>query len=189
MIGAMHDPTRVIWRRCFAYGTGLFVTGLVLAGTLYVAGDVRTVKSGCPRPVPAGRVCVNYRSTGYLMRGSVFIWFAVALIVLILVVAVVPQVVAGTSLGKALFGIRVVRVDGSPPGFLRSSIRIAAWLIDGLSLLLPIGLWIAIFTPGHRRVGDYLAGTYVVKRSAAGQVVRIPRRDRRILTRGSSRLG
>jgi uncharacterized RDD family membrane protein YckC len=175
----MHDPTRVIWRRCFAYGTGLLLSGLVLAGTLYVAGDVKKMKSGCPSPVPAGRVCVNYKSTGYLMRGSVFIWFAVALIVLVLVVAVVPQVVAGTSLGKALFRIRVVRPDGSPPGFLRSAVRIAAWPIDGLSLLLPIGLWLAIFTPGHRRVGDYLAATYVVEESAAGRAVRIPGRSRR----------
>jgi uncharacterized RDD family membrane protein YckC len=185
----MHDPTRVIWRRCFAYGTSLLLTGLVLAGTLYVAGDVRTMKSGCPRPVPAGRVCVNYRSTGYLMRGSVFIWFAVALILLVLVLMVLPQLTVGTSLGKALFRIRVVRVDGSSPGFLRSTIRIAAWLIDGLSLLLPIGLWLAIFTPGHRRVGDYLARTYVVEQSAAGQAVQITRHDRRILTKGSSRLG
>jgi uncharacterized RDD family membrane protein YckC len=179
MIAAMHDPTRVIWRRCFAYGTGLLLTGLVLAGTLYVAGDVHTMKSGCPHPIPAGQACVNYRSTGYLMRGSVFIWFAVALIVLVLVVVVVPKVVVGTSLGKALFGIRVVRADGNRPGFLRSTIRVAAWLIDGLSLLLPVGLWLAIFTTGHRRVGDYLAGTYVVEQSAAGQPVRIPPRHRR----------
>jgi uncharacterized RDD family membrane protein YckC len=189
MIIAMHDPTRVIWRRCFAYATSLLLTGLVLAGTLYVAGDVHTMKSGCPRPVPTGRVCVNYRTTSYLMQGSVFIWFGVALVVLVLVVAVVPQVVAGSSLGKALFRIRVVRADGSPPGFLRSAIRVATWPIDGLSLLLPIGLWLAIFTPGHRRVGDYLARTYVVERSAAGRAVPIPRRHRRTLTKGASRHG
>jgi uncharacterized RDD family membrane protein YckC len=185
----VHDPTQVIWRRCFAFGTGLLVTGLVLVGTVYIAGDVRTMKSGCPHPVPAGRACVEYRSTAYLMRGSVFIWFAVALIGLVLVVTVVPQVVAGTSLGKALFGIRVVRADGSQPGFFRSSIRVAAWLIDALSILLPIGLWLAIFTPGHRRVGDYLAGTYVVERSAAGRAVQIPRRTRRTGTPGGTRRG
>lgn len=175
----MRDPTRVIWRRCFAYGTGLLLTGFVLAVTLYVAGDVHTMKPGCPRPIPAGQACVEYRSTGYLMRDSVFIWFGVALVALVLVLVVVPHVVVGCSLGKALFGIRVVRADGRPPGFRRASVRVAAWLIDGLSLVLPIGLWLAIFTPGHRRVGDFLAGTYVVERSAAGHPVHIPRRGAR----------
>jgi uncharacterized RDD family membrane protein YckC len=172
----VRDPTRVIWRRCFAYGTGLLLAGLVFAVTLYVAGDVHTKKSGCPQPVPAGHACVQYRSTGYLMRSSVFVWFAVALVALVLVLVVVPHLVVGCSLGKAIFGIRVVRVDGRRPGFLPSSIRTAAWVIDGLALLLPLGLWLAIFTKGHRRVGDYLAGTYVVERSAVGHPVRVPRR-------------
>jgi uncharacterized RDD family membrane protein YckC len=172
----VRDPTRVIWRRCFAYGTGLLLTGLVLVVTLYVAGDVHSMKSGCPHPLPEGRFCFQYKSTGYLMRDRAFLWFAVALLVLVLVLMVVPQVVVGTSLGKAIFGIRVVRADGRPPGFVRSSIRVAAWLIDGLAVLLPVGLWMAIFTRGHRRVGDYLAGTYVVERSAAGHPVRVPRR-------------
>jgi uncharacterized RDD family membrane protein YckC len=44
----------------------------------------------------------------------------------------------------------------------------------------------AIFTRGHRRVGDYLAGTYVVERQAAGRPIRVPaRRLRRRLVRGS----
>jgi uncharacterized RDD family membrane protein YckC len=175
----MRDPTRVIWRRCFAYATGLLLTGLVLAVTLVVAGDLHTLHSGCPHPIPAGHDCVQYRSTGYLMRDRVSAWFAVALIVLVLALVVVPKVIMGSSLGKATFGIRVVRADGRPPGFLRSLIRIAAWLIDGLTLLLPVGLWLAIFSRGHRRVGDYLAGTYVVDQSAAGHPIRVPRRGRR----------
>lgn len=175
----MRDPTRVIWRRCFAYATGLLLTGLTLVATLYIAGDVHTRTSGCPRTVPAGHECVQYRSTGYLMRDRVFIWFAVALIILVLVIVVLAQAVAGSSLGKALFGIRVVRADGSAPGFLRASIRTVAWLVDALSVLLPVGLWLAIFTPGHRRVGDYLAGTYVVHRSAAGHPVPVAARRRR----------
>jgi uncharacterized RDD family membrane protein YckC len=174
----VRDPTRVIWRRCFAYGTGLLLTGLVLVVTLYVAGDVQSMKSGCPHPLPEGRFCFQYKSTGYLMRDRAFLWFAVALLVLVLVLMVVPQVVVGSSLGKAIFGIRVVRADGRPPGFVRSSIRVAAWLIDGFAVLLPVGLWMAIFTRGHRRVGDYLAGTYVVEQSAAGHPVRVPRQRR-----------
>ena len=88
------------------------------------------------------------------MRDSVFVWFAVALIILVLALVIVPHRLTGASLGKAIFGIRVVRGDGSAPGFLRSLIRVAAWLLDGLALLLPVGLWLVLFTRGHRRVGD-----------------------------------
>jgi uncharacterized RDD family membrane protein YckC len=174
----VRDPTRVVWRRCFAWGTGLVLTVLSLVVTLYVAGDVHKEKAGCPRTIPAGQNCVEYRSVGYLMRDRVFIWFAVTLIVMVLVIVVLPHVVVGSSLGKALFGIRVVRADGSAPGVLRASIRTVAWVVDAFSLLLPVGLWLAIFTPRHRRVGDYLAGTYVVRRSAAGHRVPVAARHR-----------
>lgn len=172
------DPTQVIWRRCFAYATSLLVIGLVLLAAGY-AGDVHTTKSGCPHPVPAGQQCLQRGSTGYLMKTAGFFWFALALLALALVIVVVPRARAGCSLGKAIFGIRVVRSDGRPPGFLRSVVRSLAWLIDGLTLLLPIGLWLAILTPGHRRAGDYLAGTFVVRRSAAGHAVSPHRRSAR----------
>ena len=62
----------------------------------------------------------------------------------------------------ALLGMHVVRPDGNPAGARRSLVRVAAWIVDGIALLLPIARWSAWFTPGHRRVGDWLAGTYVV---------------------------
>jgi uncharacterized RDD family membrane protein YckC len=74
------------------------------------------------------------------MRDRAFVWFAVTLVVLVVVVFVVPQALVGCSPGKAFFGIRVVRADGSSPGLLRSSIRIVAWAVDGLALGLPVGL-------------------------------------------------
>jgi uncharacterized RDD family membrane protein YckC len=166
------DPTQVVWRRCLAYATSLLLIALVLVAA-GVAGDVRTSKSGCPHPVPAGRSCVQRGSTGYLMKNAGFIWFALAVLLLFLALVVVPQLRVGCSLGKAVFGIRVVRADGHPPGFVRSVVRLAAWAIDGIALLLPVGLWLAILTPGHRRLGDYLAGTYVVRRSAAGHPLAI----------------
>jgi uncharacterized RDD family membrane protein YckC len=171
---AVADPTRVIWRRGFAYAVDLILTTLVLVATLLVAGDFRTVKGGCPNPVPAGHDCFHYRSSTYLMRDRAFVWFAVALVILVVVVVVVPHAVVGSSLGKAILGIRVVRADGSPPGVLRSSLRVGALVVDGLALGLPLGLWLMIVTTGHRRVGDFLAGTYVVRRSDAGRPLHIP---------------
>jgi uncharacterized RDD family membrane protein YckC len=100
-------------------------------------------------------------------------------VVLYLVVFVVVQGVTGASPGKALLGIRVIRTDGTPdgttPGALRSLVRVAAWLVDGLVLLVPVALWSAWFTPGHRRVGDWLAGTYVVRGRGRPGVARATR--------------
>jgi uncharacterized RDD family membrane protein YckC len=162
----MTDPTRVVWRRCGAYAAELLLIAVVLFVTLLVAGDVHRSKAGCPQQLPSGRECVQYRSVGYIMRDRAFVWFGVALVVLAVLVFVVPQAVWGSSPGKALFGIRVARRDGSPPGLVRSCVRLASWAVDGLAIGLPIALWLVIFTPRHRRVGDYLAGTYVIRRSA-----------------------
>ena len=70
--------------------------------------------------------------------------------------------VTGASPGKALLGIRVVRDDGTMPGKLRSFVRLVAWVVDGLALLVPVALWSAWLTPGHRRVGDWVAGEGVL---------------------------
>lgn len=46
-------------------------------------------------------------------------------------------------------------------------VRAVAWAIDGIALIVPIALWSAWFTPGHRRVGDWVAGTYVIRNPGA----------------------
>ena len=168
------DPTRVVGRRCLAKTVDLLLVALVLVAVLLVAGDVTKLPNGCPSPVPAGRSCIAYHSTGYLIRNRALGWCLLTLVLTVVLAFVVPGAIAGSSLGKALFGIRVVRPDGSSPGALRSLARAAAWLVDGLALLLPFGLWLIMFTPGHRRVGDYVAGTYVVRRADAGRAVLHP---------------
>ena len=71
--------------------------------------------------------------------------------------------VAGTTLGKLLFGLVVSRDRGGSAGLGRSFVR---------NLLLPIdlalvGFLLAALTPGRRRLGDLLAGT-VVRNSRIG---------------------
>jgi uncharacterized RDD family membrane protein YckC len=170
----VRDPTSVVWRRCFAAATEVVFTILVLVATIFVAGDVRSLKHGCPDSIPRGNACFHYRSSTYLMRESVFYWFALTLTVLVVVVFVLPYLRFGCSLGKAIFRIRVVSPDGASPGFRRSLIRTVALVVDGFTVGLPTGLWLVMFTTGHRRVGDFLARTYVVRRSAVGRPVQVP---------------
>jgi uncharacterized RDD family membrane protein YckC len=145
----------------------LLVDSLLLAllpiATIALVGHATVRRGDCPDPLPAARNCVSYRNQTLLVDKGAFLAFFAVLVVLYLVVFVVVQGITGASPGKALLGIRVVRPDGSSPGPLRSLVRLAAWVIDGLALLVPIALWSAWFTPGHRRVGDWVAGTFVVR--------------------------
>jgi RDD family len=164
------DPTRVVLRRCAAYTIDVVLIALSLVTVIWVTGDVRRVPN-CDH-IPPGRACFGYQSAALLVNSKALVWFGISLLAMIVLVIIVPQAIAGTSIGKALLGIRVVRRDGSPPGVVRSTVRLLCWGIDGLALLLPVALWSAIFSPGHRRVGDFAAGTFVVRHRAAGEPVR-----------------
>ena len=183
--GAPSDPTQVVIRRCLAYAADLALVALVLVAVLVVAGDVTKAPDGCPSPVPPKHFCIAYRSTGYVVRSSALGWCALTAVILVVLVFLVPEAIAGASPGRTLLGVRVVRSNGRPPGLLRSTIRAFAWIVDGITLLLPVGLWLIVLTPQHRRVGDYAAGTYVVRRSALGRPV--PRSTRRLWPSGRDR--
>jgi uncharacterized RDD family membrane protein YckC len=71
----------------------------------------------------------------------------------------------GTTAGKHLIGLQVVDRDGNLPGLLRSSVRALLRLVELNPLFFPGGLIAgitALVTPGHQRLGDLAAGTYVL---------------------------
>ncbi len=76
----------------------------------------------------------------------------------------------GRSLGKLAVGLRVVRLDGRPVGFLASLVRNVVRLADYLFLLL--GLWMILATKRHQRLGDLAAGTIVVRERRAASTRR-----------------
>ena len=83
---------------------------------------------------------------------------------------VVLQGITGASIGKFIFGLRVVNGEGRPCGVGRALVR---WLIlillDGACFL--IGLIVALATHPHRRIGDMAGGTYVVALADVGRPV------------------
>lgn len=89
-----------------------------------------------------------------------------------LVAYAVIQGLTGGSLGKLAVGLRVVDQSGQVIGIGRSLARTFAWLIDALTCGLPvIGGVAMVSTKGHRRVGDMIAGTYVVKKASVGMPI------------------
>ena len=156
-------PRGVVSRRCVALLVDALLLAVIPVLTVTVVGHATLRKGDCPDPLPSGRDCVGFKNQVMLVdKGSFFVFFGL-LLLLYLVVFVAVQGVTGTSPGKALLGIRVVRSDGTAPGTWRSAVRVLAWLVDGLVLLLPVALWSAWISPGHRRVGDWIAGTFVVR--------------------------
>ena len=71
----------------------------------------------------------------------------------------------GATLGKRIFGMRVVQLDGSPITWRQAVIRNGVRFIDAIGFYLVGGL-LAKSSPTRQRLGDRVAGTVVVWRHA-----------------------
>ena len=89
---------------------------------------------------------------------------AVAWIVLALAILYFPVLVAtwSTTLGKRIFGLYVVRNDGSKIGFCRAFARSLCYNISGL--IFGIGFLMIAFSEDKRGLHDLICDTKVVYR-------------------------
>jgi len=69
----------------------------------------------------------------------------------------------GQTLGKRMFGLRVISADGSPAGFVAVLVRNVLRVVDFLPLLYGFGLLAIVVTDRSQRLGDLAAGTFVVR--------------------------
>ncbi|AKQ66983.1 RDD family protein [Myxococcus hansupus] len=69
----------------------------------------------------------------------------------------------GQTVGKRALGIRVVRWDGSPVGVYESAVRNLCRAVDFLPMLYAAACVSMLLTRQHRRLGDLLAGTLLVR--------------------------
>lgn len=81
-----------------------------------------------------------------------------------LVYYVLFEGIRGQTVGKILTGVVVVSAEGKPCTFGQATVRNFFRIIDGL-LLYVVGLLCILVTTEGQRVGDLIAGTYVVKSS------------------------
>jgi len=90
------------------------------------------------------------------------------LLAVLLLVQVTLLVWRGQSVGKLLIGLRIVRLDGSAPGFVHAFVlrSCAPFLLEQVPLFGLI-FWIVdtcfVFRPDRRCIHDLIAGTVVVK--------------------------
>lgn len=115
-------------------------------------------------------LCVELGDTAYLYdTGDAWLPYLVGFAYGVAVYWIL-QGLTGRTPGKAVFGVRTVREDGSPPGVLKAFLRWLLMIVDGLCCGI-VGLVLALTTKGHRRLGDMVASTFVVRGNYKGYVV------------------
>ena len=70
----------------------------------------------------------------------------------------------GQTVGKMLFKLRVLNIDGSKPDATSIAIRTIFRIIDDLPFLYLLGFIVASNKDGKQRIGDLVAKTMVVKK-------------------------
>jgi len=193
--GALTDPTKIMGSRIGAYVIDVIFASVVLIGAFFLFGlgsfeeihagssvaaqqicnDVNGVGGG--PTTNQDRFCFAVGDTAHVSTGDDFrslqVRFYGVLIGVGLLNYVLLTVIAGGTVGKLIFGLRVVTARGQRAGFGRNLVRWALLLVDAACCFLP-GLLTSLNSKGHRRIGDMVAGTYVVHRSAEGRLLHIP---------------
>lgn len=70
----------------------------------------------------------------------------------------------GQTIGKFTVGIKVIKMDGSKPGLLSSSIRNILRTVDSLPTLHIYGIYLILKSPDKTRFGDKKAKTFVINK-------------------------
>ncbi len=110
--------------------------------------------------------------------GSGFLAVALVIILIFLITfaydVLFETLAGGRTPGKKWTGLRVVKVGGSPVGFLSSAIRNLMRIIDLLPTAYGIGMISIGVTKLNQRVGDLAAGTIVVRERLAAAPPSVP---------------
>ncbi len=137
-------PTYLV-ARLAAFAIDVFGVGFLLATFGYHATDVG-----------GGFFVAGRDPAGYATLAGGALGIALAF-------AFLCEAIFGTTLGKLVFMLHTRRGDGRHAGAVRVFVRYLLRPID----LLVVGPLLALVTPRHQRIGDFLGGT-VVSRSRIG---------------------
>ena len=73
------------------------------------------------------------------------------------------------TLGKLIMGLTVVKVGGGLYGWKSVLLRNIFRIIDGLPIFYLLGFISVVATPKNQRLGDFAAGTLVVRKQRGCQ--------------------
>jgi uncharacterized RDD family membrane protein YckC len=119
------------------------------APIVFVLQSIHSGNSAALDPIAANASGVE---TGWLLAGAMFVY---------LLHTAASETLTTRTLGKWLMGLRVVRLDGGTPDpaalLIRNFLRVMDVGLFGVPLVL------IIFSPLRQRIGDFAAGTVVVR--------------------------
>jgi uncharacterized RDD family membrane protein YckC len=166
----MQKPTQVVGRRVAAY----VVDWLILFAIIAIAWYALTKNVSQGRCIGGG-IEINGKCRGFVAsEGSNRAIWIIIIAVAVIGILVVMQGLTGKTPGKAMLGIKVVDAEGRRPGIGRAFVREILWIVDSLPFLNLVGLITAISSQRNQRVGDMVAGTFVVDRNLAGAMAGPP---------------
>jgi uncharacterized RDD family membrane protein YckC len=158
----MQKPTQVVGRRAAAFVIDVLIWAAIIVVSWY-ALTKNVSQGGCI----GGGIEINNKCRAFVAseKSHRTIWLIIIGLVPILLF-IVMQGLTGKTPGKAVLGIKVVKGDGSPPGLLRTLGRELMWIVD----FWIVALIAALASQNNQRLGDMVAGTYVVDKNFAGAI-------------------
>ncbi|MCL2286034.1 MAG: RDD family protein [Firmicutes bacterium] len=101
------------------------------------------------------------RQTGHGVHYSTIlaIFLVVSFLIYFGYFIVCEMLMNGQTVGKRMFGLRVVRDNGQPIEFSQSLLR---GVIRSTLDMMYVGLFVILFSKKHKRLGDMAAGTIVI---------------------------
>lgn len=116
-------------------------------------------------------VILSTRTTSFDLPPAIYDYIGVAVLLVLFIIQFgyfmfFEIIWAGQTPGKRLFGLRVTKDNGYPLHALDSVIRNVIRIIDFFPIAYGIGLVTMFFNDRAKRLGDYAAGTLVVKTRA-----------------------
>jgi len=160
-------PTSRISSSASYAGIDQLVTGEAVALELPPASlGLRVVSGLIDVLIQVGLLIVGFIAAGMLAPDDALLGVASVLVVaftLVLGPAILETLTMGRTVGKLVLGIRTVRDDAGPISFHHGFVRhllavIEVWVLSGVPALV-----CALVSSKGKRLGDYVAGTYVVR--------------------------
>ena len=165
------DPTAVMGRRVVAYIIdtliGMFIVGAVFMSTAESASGFPDDYCDVVNEMEDVSSCLQVGDTVYVLAGEDNAPIGLVALAYGFGVFGLLQGLTGASIGKYMTGLRVVKADGTVCGVGRATARWAMFIVDAFFCFL-VGLITAAATKPHRRVGDFVAGTFVVGKAWVG---------------------
>lgn len=90
-------------------------------------------------------------------------WIGTLVVVFLVFPTAVETLTRGRSLGKAVVGLRTVRDDAGPISAQHAFVRALLAVVEVYALTGVPAFFSAMLSPRGKRLGDYAAGTYVVR--------------------------